>query len=305
VFSKLVVALDGSVESERILPLASTIARITGGELNIVRVIDDDAESAELDAAIRQLASLSAEMGSVGLPLHTNVVRGDVVGQLLREIDRVNADAVLMTTHGRGGLKRALMGSVTEKMLEHSNVPVIALRSGGKAVDTIHTVVVPIDDSLGSALALSAAKLLAGPASAHIELLHVVPPLVRYLRGRYIHPEWEEETRARAEANMELLASSLRHIGFDAHGRAVIGQVAPSIVATANEVRADLIVMTTSGYTGPVRAILGSVADEVLRTAEVPVLLLHFNLEDGLMALRESASGAVATTTAAAQRQEG
>lgn len=291
-FSKLLVALDGSTESERILPLASTLARITGGELNLVRVINEDPEFPELDEAVRHLASLSTVTGMAGLHVHTNVVRGEVAQQLLQEIARVNADAVL-----RGGLTRAIMGSVTEKVLEHSNVPVIALRTGGRVVDNIHAIVVPIDDSLGSALALSAAKLLAGPDSARIELVHVVQPLVRYLQGKYIQPEWEEETRARAEANMKLLASSLQHIGFDAHGRAMIGQVAPSIVATANDVRADLIVMTTNGYTGPARAILGSVADEVLRTADVPVLLLHFNLEQGLAAFRESASEASAAMT--------
>lgn len=294
-FSKLLVALDGSVESERILPMASTVARITGGDVHLVRVINDDAEFTELDEAVRHLASLSSQMTVAGLHLHTNVVRGDAVKQLLQEIARVGADAVIMTTHGRGGLKRALLGSVTEQMLKQSQVPVLALRSGERVVNAIQTIVVPIDDSLGSALALSAAKLLAGPASAHIELVHIVPPLVRYLRGKYIQPDWEEETRARAEADMDLLASSLRHIGFHAHGRAVIGEVAPSLVATANELRADLIVMTTSGFTGPARAILGSVADEVLRTAAMPVLLLHFNLEHGLAALRESASAAVPT----------
>lgn len=296
-FSNLLVTLDGNDESERILPLAASVAHATGAEVYLLRVVDEHAAFEEMDTAIRYLASVNTRLMKDGVKVHTNVARGHVSKQILDEAQRIHAEVILMTTRGRGGLTRALLGSVTEQVFNHSQVPVMALRFGGVASDAIRKILVPMDDSLGSALALSAAKFLSGSASSRIELLRVVEPLVRYFRGRYIEPEWDEATRVRAETDMEALAASLQRIGFEAHGQAVIGQVAPSIVATANQVGADLIVMTTNGHTGVARALLGSIADEVLRTADVPVLLLHFNLEQGLAALRQSASEAVKTTT--------
>ena len=200
-----------------------------------------------------------------------------------------------MTTHGRGGLKRAVFGSVTERVFARCKVPVLALRDGRETSDQIRTILVPMNDSLGSAQSLGGAKVLARATGARIELLHVVEPLVRYFQGRYIEPEWEENIRVKAERDMKDLATALIDLGYVADGRALLGNPSSTIVKTAQDIGAHLVVMTTTGHTRVARAILGSVADEVLRTADVPVMLLHFNVEQGLLALRQSAAEAGAS----------
>jgi nucleotide-binding universal stress UspA family protein len=163
----------------------------------------------------------------------------------------------------------------------------MALSSSAEGGNEVRSILVPSDDSLGSAQALSAAKSIAQATGARIELLHVVEPPLRYLRGKYIEPEFEEQARVTSEKDMRRLASRLQHLGFAADGRAVIGQPAATIVAVADEIEADLIVMATNGLTGLTPKILGSVTHEVLRTAHAPLLLLHCNASEGLAALRE------------------
>jgi nucleotide-binding universal stress UspA family protein len=211
------------------------------------------------------------------------------VDQILREAELVNADIVLMATSSHSGLTHALLGSTTEQVLARARVPVMALSSRTEGDDTVRTILVPRDGSPGSAQALSAAKSIARATGARIELLHVVEPLRRYLRGKYIEPEFEEQTRLESENDMHRLASRLRDVGFAAGGRAVIGQPAATIVAVADEIEADLIVMATNGMTDVASKILGSVTHAVLRTAHAPLLLLHCTTSEGLAALRDEA----------------
>ena len=179
-----------------------------------------------------------------------------------------------MSTHGRGGVARAVVGSVTAGVLGHSRLPMLVMRPHVRPVETIRTLLVPLDGSAGSTLALASARELARSTAARLVLVQVVEPLVRYLYGKYIEPEWEEEHRASAQAYVDHLAAAHIRAGYVTSGQAVIGPIARSIVESAQSTDADLIVMSTHALTGPARTVLGSVADEVVRAADRPVLLI-------------------------------
>jgi nucleotide-binding universal stress UspA family protein len=102
-------------------------------------------------------------------------------------------------------------------------------------------------------------------------------------------PSWDTEALEGARRYVQGLASRLRDLGIEAEGRAVIGAPAAAIAAAAEEVEADLIVMSTRALTGPLRTALGSTADEVVQSAGRPVLLVRRR-----GAAQEAASGAVA-----------
>jgi nucleotide-binding universal stress UspA family protein len=93
--------------------------------------------------------------------------------------------------------------------------------------------------------------------------------------GTYIDPGWIEEEHAAAERYVGGLVARLRGGGVAAEGRCAPGRPGEAIVRTAAAVGADLVVMSTHALTGPRRALLGSVADEVVRTADRPVLLVR------------------------------
>jgi nucleotide-binding universal stress UspA family protein len=288
-FKNLLVALDGSAQSERIVPLATSLAHSSGSELHLLRVIDEHATHEQIDEAVSSMAATNTSLVESGMIPDVRISRGQVADQILRAAEDVRADVVLMTTTGHSGLTHALLGSTTEQVLARATVPVMAIGSRIEGDTTVGSILVPRDGSPGSAQALSAAKSIARATGARIELLHVVEPPLRYLRGKYIEPEFEEQTRLESENDMHRLASRLQGLGFAAEGRAVLGQPAATIVAVADEIDADLIVMATNGMTDLASKILGSVTHEVLRTAHAPLLLLHCTTTEGLAALGDEA----------------
>jgi nucleotide-binding universal stress UspA family protein len=127
---------------------------------------------------------------------------------------------------------------------------------------------------------------LARTTGASIVLLRVIEPIhLSILELRFgilasaMEPSWEEEEeeedRAAAQHYLDGLVARLQHVGVTAVGRFLIGSPARTISQVARESEVDLIVMSTHALTGPVRTLLGSVADEVVRTASRPVLLVR------------------------------
>jgi nucleotide-binding universal stress UspA family protein len=214
-------------------------------------------------------------MRQANLEVQTAVLVGDPDLAIAEGAESYEADLIAMTTHGRAGLARAVLGSVTSGVLHNSQLPVLVMRPEVKPSESIGTLLVPLDGSPGGALALGTARELARATGARVVLVRVVQPLVRFLRGKYIDPEWEEEHRAAAQADIDRLAAALQRAGINASAHAVVGDVAESIREQAKQSGAELIVMSTHGLTGPARGLLGSVADEVVRTAECPVLLVR------------------------------
>ena len=158
----------------------------------------------------------------------------------------------------------------------------LLLKADDKRLHQIKTLVVPVDGSAGGALALGAAVGLAHATRAQLVLVDVVPPTPVWMYGAvgygppmYIDPAWEDEALRSAETYVEGLSRRLRTAGVQVEAKALRGEVAPTIDAVAEEADADMVVMSTHALTGPARAVLGSVADSVVRTSRRPVLLVR------------------------------
>jgi nucleotide-binding universal stress UspA family protein len=182
-----------------------------------------------------------------------------------------------MRTRGQAGIQRALTGSVAERLLSRSDVPIIMLRPGGRPIDRIANVLVPVDGTPGGALALASAVELAKTTAAQIRIMEVIVPLmVQALEAGEYDPAWDDEALSAAQTYVAGMVTRLRTAGVAADGEArMASNVAGSIVHAAGEHASDLIVMSTHALTGLKRAVLGSVADAVVRTSSCPVLLLH------------------------------
>jgi nucleotide-binding universal stress UspA family protein len=194
-----------------------------------------------------------------------------------------------MATHGRAGLARAFLGSVAEHVLSASPVPVLLVRPSGHEMARLGTILVPVDGSPGGALALASAVALAQAAKARVVLLKVVVPVISYelmnasgYASLYFDPAWDEEALEGARRYVAGVANRLRTNGLQAEALAVMGgvmtpsnSVLEAILTQATAVNADLIVMSTHAHTGAARALLGSVADALVRNAQRPVMLVR------------------------------
>jgi len=237
-----------------------------------------DPENCQHDEARANLARIAVELAADGREVDTAVRTSDHPGaEIVREAQRWPADLIVMATHGRKGVARALVGSVTQRVVSDSPVPVLLLRPGGHRVAHLTTLLVPLDGTPEGARALGAALPLAQETGARIVLLQVVEPFIqRYFdESLTADPLWDEEALTSARGYVETLAGRLRQAGVSAQGLVRQGRISGVIADAAGEVGADVIVMSTHARTGPARTLLGSVADEVVRTAHQPVLLIR------------------------------
>ena len=285
-FSRILVPLDGTPQSNVALPLARTMARESDVPITLLRVVPEPSSLAErttFDEVATSLKQIADELASGGVRVESVVRRGEVVDEILLQCREQAADLIVMRTHWRVGLGRAVLGSVTQRVLAESGVPVLLLRPGGRRITHVRKLLVPIDGSPGGAVALGTAVGLVKASGATMKLLQVAVPIPTYVYAGdvyggmgYIDPAWDEEMLANARSYVEAIVKRLRDTGVIVDGEArQAPDVAATIVAMADEVEADLIVMSTQALTGPARALLGSVADAVVRSAHCPVLLVH------------------------------
>jgi nucleotide-binding universal stress UspA family protein len=288
-FSTVLVPLDGSPAAATALPAAGVLASALSAQVSLLRLVRRpvallDGHASEIREAATYLDGLARKLTASNLRVKTHVRSGEVAEAILAEIDEQHVDLVVMATRGHSGGVRAVLGSVASEVLARSPVPVLLLRADSRRVSGINRLLVPVDGSAGGALALGAAIDLAHATGAHLTLLEVVTPIpvwtyeasAGFYFGQYIDPAWDTAAVAGARRYIDELVEQLRECDVSADGLAMLGDVPRTIARTAMDVSADLIVMSTRGHTGPARAVLGSVADAVVRLAQPPVLLLRY-----------------------------
>jgi nucleotide-binding universal stress UspA family protein len=279
----LIVPLDGDPVAAIALPVVRTLARATDASIVLLTVVRDEAPERR-DEARSYLERTAAGPIEEGFRVETVTRVGSPPDEIVAEADSYPSGFVVMATHGRSGIPRAVLGSVAQHVVAHSPFPVLLVRPGCRTEDSLRRIVVPVDGTPGSLLALGAATVLAQQTGAQLILLQVVVPLPLWIyeptlgldTGPLINPMWNEDARIAAEQYVEAIAARLKkQAAVDVESRAAVGGVAGVVKATVDDVGAELVVMSTHGLTGPARALLGSVADEVVRTVDCPVLLVR------------------------------
>lgn len=296
----ILVPLDGSSFGEQALPLALEIARRSGAELHLVQVhVPQDALAypgggppayeprfeadlrAREEERLRGLAERAAAEN--GVVARAVLLEGPVVPMLGKHAAEIGVDLVVMPTHARGGIRRAFAGSVADSLIRASRLPVLAIRTRGsteKGRSRIQRILVPLDGSGFSEHALASAEALAQAMGAAFTLLYVLPRLLT--TPDPIAPGWpygeeaKEQVRSMAAAYLHAQAERLRERGFAVDAAIIMAEDTAAAIrrfAARNDV--DLVAMATHGRGGWSRAVLGSVADKVLRSANVPVLLVR------------------------------
>ncbi len=291
-FTRILVPLDGSPESNAALPLAVATAHATHATIVLLRVLRSEEWTPESEISAREkLRRVGLELTGGGNSVEWQVSVGDPASEILQQVYQSRADLVIMRTHGRAGLQRAVEGSVAEQVLAESPVPIMMLKVGGHRVSRIGTLLVPIDGSPGGAAALGTAAKFARTTGATIHVLQAVVPLAPFAAAYNGYMEYDpgvdDAALASASTYVERISSRLQAAGLMATGEARMlddgpmntaqahDAIAATIVQAAEQHSADFIVMSTHGLVGLRRALLGSVADAVVRTSTCPVLLIR------------------------------
>jgi nucleotide-binding universal stress UspA family protein len=299
-FKSVLVPLDGSSLAEQALPLAGRIARLVGGKLRLALVhqlppapLDPIAAkmftSIELASRKSERAYLrgrQARLREEGFKLSSAVTLTGAVGPALAQYVReLGVELVVMATHGRGGVRRAWLGSVADYLIRHLELPVVLVRPAeeGAAAPARPAeggqILVPLDGSALAEEALQPAAALARAWSAELALLQVVTPVLTVTDPALPPPsaydaEFTTLSRDAAQDYLDDIAERLRGEGLRVTGAAVVGwNTVDTILEVARPERVALIAIATHGRGGLRRLALGSVADKLVRAADVPVLV--------------------------------
>lgn len=298
----IIVPLDGSELSERAIAVALQLARRTKrpGWIELVHVHTvgafapnapatdtawENDRAAEMRADVATMAQALARRTKLRVTSAT--LRGPAAGSIVAYATDRSADLIVMSTHGRSGVKRAFLGSVTEDVLHQSPIPVLVVPSAGatgrrSAGLLFRTILVPIDRASAAPPALRQARALGTRRKTSYTLFTAVPP--RFVVSPPPYPatgivlDRDQLARITATAISQLgrVAARARAAGEVVEVRVEArDQPAPAIVEAAVQLQADLIVLPTHQRSGLSRAFLGSVADSVVRAAAVPVLVFR------------------------------
>jgi nucleotide-binding universal stress UspA family protein len=238
----------------------------------------DSVLAAERGVATDYLSRLQSEWSKDGLSV-TTVIREGLAAQAIHDVaDELGAYAIAMASHGRSGVPRLVLGSVAERMLEQATVPLLLVRAGGSAGEaSLHEILVPLDGSVLAECAIDQARDVLAEGGV-IVLERVVEPIYQMLGDETSALVLDEDATSQAEvqakAYLDERAAPLIVEGYRVATRVRRGRPASELLETVEKSNVDAIVMTTHGHTGPDRWLMGSVADEVFRHADRPVLLV-------------------------------
>lgn len=249
---RILLPLDGSSDAETILATVLPLAERRPLRLTLLSAI---AKSGGRPAVEEYLSRAVSALRQSKLDVHAESCLGDPASAIVSHAVSDRADLIAMTTHGRTGLRRLLMGSVTEKVLRQAPFPLLTCRPGARMEGWAH--VVALDGSPRSESILDDILPLTRAVGATMHLLHVRSG-----------PAAAEAERSLARAARHALAAKVEVVTELRDG-------APTreILRYAEEVRAGVVALATHGRTGVDRVLMGSVAEAVLRKASCPVLL--------------------------------
>jgi nucleotide-binding universal stress UspA family protein/YHS domain-containing protein len=261
---KALVPYDGAELSEQAAVMAIELLAQHRLDLLLLHVAPSpDHESkarASLDAAAERLARSPA----VVTPL---VTFGRPEQEIVRCADQHGADLIAMSTHGRSMLARMLVGSVTDRVIRTSPVPVLVLHPPTMSIGRLTPpagrklrILAPFDGSRFAEEAVEMAVSLLRPELIDLTLLTTIT--LDALQGT-------------AHELLDQLAGRLRDRGVTISTQIVPGDAVPQISRLAVEGGYDLVVMSTHGHGMLARALIGSTTDGVVRTSEVPVLVIQ------------------------------
>ncbi|MBN9392922.1 MAG: universal stress protein [Chloroflexi bacterium] len=312
-FNSVIVSLDGSELSEKALPYALKLANTLKVKLTLLRVVDvadfpdftfqrglEDAN--EYLAYMKKFLAYERENPLLTIDPDFEVLMGSPAEEICRYVQKEAGALLVMTTHGRTGFSRLLVGSVAGEVLRKLHLPVLLMRPFGlKQTHTLQELLdaqdepyartfledgirllVPLDQTARSEAALEPAFDLAASLHAPVNLATVFLPPENNLYGESIALAFSpEEMLRREEISRDTASGYLHQVTHLAHAKGVetqaevlMGDPYVRITEYAAQIEPDLIVMATHARGEVGRLIFGSVANKLLQNTHLPVLMV-------------------------------
>jgi nucleotide-binding universal stress UspA family protein len=284
-FGRILVPVDGSRFAEAALPAAISLASKVGGEVHLLRVLESPPPDVmpQVDApdreGAREYLQALVESSAAETPTRVSfsVREGTPVDQIANAAREWRADLVVMCTHGRGGVSRIWLGSVADRFLRGTELPVFLIRPPERFADAgwplhVDRVVTPLDGSTRAEAALPWASSLARGFEAPLVLVQAIvypgAPAIGWPGGGEI----VEAAELEAQSYLEKVRRRASADGAKTAVRVIRSPTAAEVAL--READGNPIVISSRGRGLLGRTFLGSVTDKVIRGATGPVMVI-------------------------------
>lgn len=299
-FKHILIPLDGSRLAEAAIPSAvylgkhlhASITLIHIIELNPPPVIHGEKHLTTVEEATGYLESIkSAYFNGITTDCHIHeaAVR-NIAKSIVDHGEEFDHDLIIMCSHGHGGIRKALTGSIAQKVIGSGRVPILLIQpgGGGKIASQMDKIQVALDSDVEHQCSLEAATSIAKALNAQIHLVHVIADLAllaarRAATGRVLPMSAELMHEMNELGSFDFLhnqAENTRQKGIVTTMEIREGNTAQEICAAADSSLSDVIVLGTHGKSGFDAFWKGSVTPKVVSLTHTPILLIPANWRD-------------------------
>jgi nucleotide-binding universal stress UspA family protein len=304
-YTRILVPLDGSSLAEQALPYAGLLAGALNIPVSLLNVFDSvppqfadpgrglyetQITASYRDNAIDYLQKAGSGLKQSGVTITADAHEGNAAEQIINEAEKDPDTLIAMVTHGRSGLGRWVLGSVTDKVLHATTNPLLIAHAQDEASvnpqPTLKNLIVPLDGSPLAGRVLPHVEALVPALGLNVILVRVAASSDDYYRyvdmsmGAAIDTsrfdEYSHQAEAEAATYLEKVKEQLSGKGVTSvEERLVAGSAAGAILDLAQETPDSLVALTTHGRSGVERWVLGSVTDRLVRHSGQPVLVIR------------------------------
>lgn len=286
--NKVLVPIDLSENGLKVLPYAKSIAAAYDCSIQLLHVVEDvrlssirhlanreEIQAELIRAAEGRMAKVCAEEFRDHPGFQRKIITGHAPVEILQIIEAEQVDWVIMGTHGFLGLGHTLFGSVAENVMKKSPVPVLTINSRRIKVPPedrweIKHILFPVDFTEQVSKILPHVLNLSEKFGATVHLLHVVDDAFRW--GQIYSLAWNRQEVARkAKDIMDGICAEQMQGCPNFEKKVVFGETAATILKMVESEQIDLVMMGTHGRKGLGHTLFGSVAENVVKQATVPV----------------------------------
>jgi len=294
-YERILVPLDGSESAQLALPYAEKLAGRLGSRITFIYVIEsaDDKQYQMHQLDLQKIVEATKsgievyldERGGKEVKVDAVILTGNPAEEIVNYSDKENIGLIVMSTHGRSGIKRWAMGSVADKVLRATAKPLALIRGrraepGASEKGMLNKILATLDGSKQSEAVIPYVEELASKLKTEVIVLQVVAPDYHiYTAGGPEYGVYSEQqidsARAFARDYLERIVASLKEKGIAAMSHVMSGTATDEIIKFADASDIGLVAMITHGRSGVSRWALGSVAERVLRAGNAPLLLIR------------------------------
>lgn len=277
-FEHVLIATDGSDCATRAARAGVELAATYDASATVVVAAAGELSEVDAETIVEDVAEMGA---SSRVTVQTRVASSSPKAAVLEAADDVDADVIAMGRHGHTNLEERFLGSVTERVLRASDHPVLTVPARGSGLGDYEDVLVTSD---GSDAAREAVRPGASLASTYGAVLHVLSVVdVAREAGPFnaggVDDAYVDDLVADAEEELDLFAAACEEAArdgglLDIEQAVRTGTPSAEIAAYVEDAGVDLVAMASTGEGSLAGQLLGSTTDRVLRSVDVPVLVV-------------------------------